>query len=152
MGGACQAGAGSRTMAADRESDDMSTVDLRNTEPIAIEAFVTAVSGGGYAITIECDDTITEDIVDSWYEPAPATITVNVTSTTVPSGYHLGATGDGSWTTVSSSSLTGAFTVSPASVTESSFTIVLYSGTQVVARHDPRLTIKRMSGELPPEA
>jgi hypothetical protein len=122
----------------------MSTVNLTNSDPIPLTAVVTAIIGGGYSVAVYYSSDVADDIIDS-FTTIPSTVIVNVTSTTVPAGYHLGATGDGSWTLNNASSISGAFGAS-GSALEGSFTVVLYSGSQVVARHDPRLTIKSISG------
>lgn len=122
----------------------MSTVNLTNSDPIPLTAVVTQLISGGYSVAVYHAGTTADYIIDS-FTSIPSTVNVNVTSTTVPSGYHLGATGDGSWTLNSASSITGSFSSAGAAL-DGSFTVVLYSGTMVVAQHDPRLTIKSISG------
>ena len=58
------------------------------------------------------------------------------------------ASGDGTWTTVSASSLSGSFAGSgEESSVEYSFTILLVSdSSEVVARHDPRVVLRKIGG------
>ena len=122
----------------------MSTVNLTNSDPIPLTAVVTAIIGGGYSVAVYYSTEVADSIVDSFTQ-IPSTVLVNVTSSTVPAGHHLGATGDGSWTLNSASSITGSFSSAGAAL-DGSFTVVLYSGTKVVAQHDPRLSIRSISG------
>ena len=72
----------------------------------------------------------------------PATITVLVSSTTVPTNYHLQAHGDGTWTTLSDSSITGTFTTDE--VNRFHFTILVTDGAVTLAKIDPRLIIRKL--------
>lgn len=128
----------------------MTSVTLTNVNPIALDAVVTAV-GGVYSVETQyyVPPATTVDQINADYSTSyPATVVVNVTSTSVPTGYYLVASGDGSWTTVSSSSLTGVFTVGEGSTTVYSFTISVTNGFQM-AGGDPRLVIRKIFSDPP---
>lgn len=122
----------------------MSTVNLTNSDPIPLTAVVTQIIGGGYSVSVLYSSTVATYIIDS-FVTIPSTVTVNVTSSTVPAGYHLAASGDGSWTLNSASSITGTFSAAGAAL-DGSFTVDLYLGATRVAFHDPRITIKPVTG------
>lgn len=126
-------------MAIDTDST-MTTATISDVNPIPLLAVVSSTTP--YTVTVEYGSTAIDAIDDS-FGTVPATVVVNVTSTTVPSGHHLTASGDGSWTLNTSSSITGVFTVASPEGLECSFTVELSDGTSVVASHDPRLFIRR---------
>jgi hypothetical protein len=116
-------------------------ITLNSINPIDLVAVVSS-SGGGYTVTVDYGTT-TADAIEDTFGTIPD-VTVNVTSTTVPSGYYLRATGDGSWTANSASSLTGTFTGGTGLSYPYSFTVHVTNGTTVLASHDPRLTLKKL--------
>ncbi len=122
----------------------MSTVYIAAVNPIALDAVVTAV-GALYTVVTKYNQPPVVSVVDleDSFTTLPATLTVNLTSTTVPSGYHLAVTGAGTWTTLGSSALTGAFTVPSASSTSFTFTVVVTNGATTLASHDPKITVRR---------
>lgn len=123
----------------------MSDVDLNEINPIPLTAVVSSGSGG-YTVSIQYNvpPPVTVGEISDSFRVLPSTLTVNVVSSTVPSGYHLAASGDGTWTSVSSSSLSGAFTVPDQDRSTYDFTILVVSGTQVLASVDPRIIVKKL--------
>lgn len=117
--------------------------EIYEQNPIGLVAVVT--SGAGYTVTVEYDSEEVS-VVDDGFEDPPATVTVNVTSTTVPTGYHLAAEGDGSWSSSGPSNLSGTFSGPGAAPDVGyNFTIVLYYGTSRITAHDPRLILRRVT-------
>jgi hypothetical protein len=121
----------------------MSTVQISETNPIPLIATVSS-SGGVYSVALSMTAASGFDEIDDTFGNVPPTVTVNVTSTTVPSGYHLAASGDGSWTSNGSSSISGVFTAGTTLAGPYSFTILVTDGTTILAQHDPRLIIRKM--------
>lgn len=126
----------------------MSTIEIQNVNPVGLVAVVTPIVGGGYSVKLSYGTTTNVTTLFDDFDSMPSTVTINVTSSTVPSGYHLEASGDGTWTTVSASSLSGSFAGSgEESSVEYSFTILLVSdSSEVVARHDPRVVLRKIGG------
>ncbi|MEZ4453823.1 MAG: hypothetical protein R3B09_30485 [Nannocystaceae bacterium] len=119
-------------------------VEVTEVNPIAMVAIVTTdPTNGGYSISVEYGGQPIGILVDQ-FETLPASVSVAVTSTTVPSGYSLGATGAGSWTSVSASWITGVFTLVDRELQTFDFTVVLNAGVETVAHTDPRLIIKKL--------
>jgi hypothetical protein len=123
----------------------MANIPITAINPIPLNAVVSS-SGGVYSVVVQYNvppATTADEITDSFVN-TPTTVTVNVTSSTVPSGYYLDATGDGTWTLNNSSSISGAFTVSAEATTRYEFTVVVTDGDEILARHDPLLLIRRL--------
>jgi hypothetical protein len=121
----------------------MADIDLSNTNPIPLTAIVNSI-GGNYIVQLDYGTTNVSSITDT-FTTLPPTVTVIVTSTTVPSGYSLTWRGDGSWTADNSSTLTGVFTVVGQDPNTFEFTILVSNGATVLARVDPRLIVKKLS-------
>ncbi|MEZ4449931.1 MAG: hypothetical protein R3B09_10670 [Nannocystaceae bacterium] len=121
----------------------MSDITVYDVNPVGMTAVITG-SSGNYTVTVEYNSS-SFATMDDWFRTMPGSITINMSSTTVPSGYELGATGDGSWTSTSPSALVGTFVPATGGDESWSFTIVLLSEGLVVARHDPTFTAKKMS-------
>ncbi|MCB9568930.1 MAG: hypothetical protein H6710_17235 [Myxococcales bacterium] len=77
----------------------------------------------------------------------PSAVTVDVSSTTVPSGYALAASGDGAWTSNSASSLSGVFSIQNSDIEFFDFSVSLIEGGLAIARADPRLIIRKINSE-----
>lgn len=124
----------------------MSSVAITNINPIGLVAVVTPILGGGYSLTLQYSTSTDVVAITDDFASMPSTVTVDVTSSTVPSGHHLEAAGSGTWTTISSSSLTGTFPGSGAQASIAyDFTILLSNGSSIVARHDPRLLLRKLN-------
>lgn len=122
----------------------MSQVQLDAVNPIPMTAVVTSVSGG-YAVTLEYDKTTDVTEIEDAFRTSPSTVTVDITATWVPSGYWLAATGDGAWTNLSATAITGAFSVDASGVADYDFTVIVTDGTTVLCRHDPRLLVRKIT-------
>ena len=121
----------------------MSEVILEAVNPILITAVVTS-DLSGYTVTFEYDvppPTTFDDIVDRFHS-VPETISVQVSSTTLPTGHYLAASGAGTWTASSASSLSGVFVTHDVNVF--CFTINVMNGSERVAHRDPRLIIRKL--------
>jgi hypothetical protein len=124
----------------------MSHVDLDDINPIPLTAVVTSGSGG-YAVTLEYDKTTDVTEIEDTFRVSPSTVTIDITATWVPTGYWLAATGDGAWTNLSSTAITGVFAVGTSGIGDYDFTVIVTDGTQVLCRHDPRLLVRKASLE-----
>lgn len=114
------------------------SVSIQNTNPIALTAILSA--GPPYAVTVNYGASLANSILDTFTTAMPGSVTVTVTATSMPAGYHLAATGDGTWTTVSTTVISGVFTL--AATLDFSFTVIITDGTTILAQHDPRLSIR----------
>lgn len=122
----------------------MNEVGVTDTNPIDFTAAVTQVSTG-YEVHVLYGSTPVEELTDTFTE-MPPTLTLSVTSSTVPSGFSLRAIGSGVWSSASSSSLSTTLALSGASPELFYFTVELYdSSGRRVAHDDPRIIVKKLS-------
>lgn len=120
----------------------MSSVEIDAINPIPLLAVVTV----GGTVTLDYDEPpeVSVDEITDDFATMPSSVTVNVTSSTVPSGYHLAAEGDGTWSTRPDGTFSGVFSVpSGANSVTYGFTIIVTNGITEFARHDPRLVIRK---------
>jgi hypothetical protein len=106
------------------------------TNPVNLTAVISA-SGSTYSLVVQLGGIGIRSVTNE-FSGMPSSVTVNVTSASVPAGYYLTATGDGSWTTASASSLSGVFTVTDPDEESFTFDINLTNGLTIVAG-DPKL-------------
>lgn len=127
----------------------MSTAALENQTTIPLTAVVTPVTGGSYTLSLTCGTITHVDLITDDFDAWPSSVTVTVTSSTLPSGFHIETSGHGSWTAVSNSQLTGTFAGSEPDATFD-FTILLYDGQTFITSSDPRLILHKVGA--PPRA
>ncbi|MFZ6183708.1 hypothetical protein [Nannocystis pusilla] len=123
----------------------MSSVTIDNINPIPLNAVVISRSSG-YTITLQYDEpppTTVDEITDRFIE-MPTTVQITITPTTVPSGHHLAAAGDGTWTSGPNGSLVGVFQIFGVEPNTFAFTISLTLDGRLVASADPRLIVKKL--------
>ena len=120
----------------------MSSVEIDAINPIPLLAVVHV--GGTVTVDYNVPPQTSVDEITDTFATLPASVTVNVTSSTVPSGYWLEAEGDGTWSTLPDGTLSGVFSV-PSNVNSVTyaFTIIVTNGIRELARHDPRLVIRK---------
>lgn len=120
------------------------TATLTNLSTIPLTAVISGTTG----YTIRVDYGSLQDVTviyDNFYNVSlPSTVTVEITSTTVPAGYTLSVEGGGSW-----SGLTGTFALDPDEGVVSAFTLVLTPplGGGDPITHDPRLMVRKIVTE-----
>lgn len=122
-------------------------ISITEINPIALTAVISSTTP--YTVTLKYAGTDIGTGITDAFRIIPSTVTINISSSTVPAGHHLAGSGVGStWSTISPSSISGAFPGVPAG-TYYDFTVQILSGTTVVATHDPRLTLQKMTTEEP---
>jgi hypothetical protein len=126
----------------------MSSIHIQDTDPIPLVAAVTTTAAG-YVVTLEYNVPPVEsvdDITDD-FGTMPSSVTVNVTSTTVPSGYYLEASGGGTWTSSGASSISGVFTIRDPLLGLFDFSVRVTNGSLTLAKADPRLIVRKMNSD-----
>lgn len=127
----------------------MSDINLSGVNPIPLTAVVTSdVSGYKGVLQYDLPPPTTVCDIDDSFATVPATVTVQVSSTTVPASYYLEAKGGGTWTALSGSSLSGTF-ATPDDYNRFDFSILVTNGSVVLVRIDPRMIIRKLgSGSM----
>lgn len=125
----------------------MSDINVSDTDPLDFNAVITGSPVTGYVVTIQYGspaETVV-DLIDT-FETLPTTLTLNVDSSTVPSGYSLSGSGGGTWTNTSASSLSTTLTLTGGARQAFNFTISLVDPVGAVAAlHDPRVIVKKLA-------